>query len=330
MLSLAPALVLALAPAVGPAMPDGTTGVGAVDLSPDVVLSEAFENEGFPLPEPWPEPSTPAGLEIPPWDGMAIDHCAERLHEAGVTDYVFVRRREVVKLPRPRMRLDWDGPEVTDLYCHVPQAMHYMRGPGRIKWTGYLMTTCRMGIAIAYLELVMEEEVRKIWGPGATIRAVRSFGTYNCRRLRDYPWLQSLHSFGSALDIGAIYIDGVGEVNVEEHWEVRLPHEQPKSEFLHNLGARLLVEGIFSNVLTPDYDHGHRNHFHLDIEAPEVPPSAQAPPTHLPALAFQVPRVRPGLEPARPSGGWRGPDEPLVPLPVAPSGEGVSLVEILR
>jgi hypothetical protein len=79
----------------------------------------------------------------------------------------------------------------------------------------------------------------------------------------------SQHSYGNALDIRTIFIDGHGPVSVEDHWRKdNYPWIQTSSRYLVRLAERLDEARVFTNILTPDYDEGHRNHFHVDLEPP--------------------------------------------------------------
>ena len=73
-----------------------------------------------------------------------------------------------------------------------------------------------------------------------------------CRQRRG-SGLMSEHSFGTAIDVSAI--DGAV---VSEHWK----DKGSKGEKLR--GAASVACKHFSNVLTPETNRLHHNHFHLD------------------------------------------------------------------
>jgi hypothetical protein len=81
---------------------------------------------------------------------------------------------------------------------------------------------------------------------------VEHFGSYNCRTIRGSS-IMSQHSYGSAIDIASI-----NGASVLFDWA----NTAEKSEFLKNAGKTACNH--FSNVLTPDYNLAHKDHFHLD------------------------------------------------------------------
>jgi len=81
---------------------------------------------------------------------------------------------------------------------------------------------------------------------------VEHFGSYNCRTIRGSS-IMSQHSYGSAIDIASI-----NGASILFDWA----NTAEKSEFLKYAGKTACNH--FSNVLTPDYNQAHKDHFHLD------------------------------------------------------------------
>lgn len=88
---------------------------------------------------------------------------------------------------------------------------------------------------------------------------------------RDHPYT-SFHTLGLALDISRF--DGsAGVLDVKTHFLIDREHETcdaqvtrtGKAEQLRALACDLASSRLFSSVLTPNYNVGHRDHFHLDI-----------------------------------------------------------------
>jgi len=90
------------------------------------------------------------------------------------------------------------------------------------------------------------------WLEEIEARHVTHMGTLNCRERRG-SGLMSEHSFGTAIDISEI--DGAV---VSKHWK----DKGSKGEKLRE-AARSACK-YFSNVLTPETNRLHHNHFHLD------------------------------------------------------------------
>ena len=81
---------------------------------------------------------------------------------------------------------------------------------------------------------------------------IEHMGTYNCRTIANSK-IMSEHSYGTAIDISKI--DGA---SVKHDWNKK----NEKGNILSN--AYEVACGYFSNVLTPDTDNAHHDHFHFD------------------------------------------------------------------
>jgi hypothetical protein len=81
----------------------------------------------------------------------------------------------------------------------------------------------------------------------------------------------SFHTFGLALDVAAFRMRA-RTLTVAKHFEVT-PDTQtcaatpatPEARALLAIACAIADSGLFSSVLTPNYNEGHRDHFHLDI-----------------------------------------------------------------
>lgn len=81
---------------------------------------------------------------------------------------------------------------------------------------------------------------------------INHMGTYNCRKISGKDvWSQ--HSFGAAVDIASI-----NGASVKKDWY----KDDSKGEYLRDAGEKACSH--FSNVLTPDFNAAHQDHFHLD------------------------------------------------------------------
>ncbi|MFT7579170.1 MAG: hypothetical protein ACI9MR_000832 [Myxococcota bacterium] len=210
---------------------------------------------------PAPTRALPGGLETAPWQPLLVEQCATRLTEAGLPKTFRFSQKNRVQERKRRGR--------DTIFCHVPQASIWQRGPTNIKYYGFTQFNCAMAIAMARFETLIQEEALKIFPKAGAnpVKAITHMGTYNCRPLRKKPTAQSQHSFGNAIDIKGFWIRGVGEVNVLRHWDAKYPIQKKRSDFLRNLVARLNDEGVFTNILTPEWDASHANHLHIDLAA---------------------------------------------------------------
>ena len=97
---------------------------------------------------------------------------------------------------------------------------------------------------------------------GSRVIAIDHFGSYSCRRLygrAEGQW--SEHASANAVDIAGFRLADGTRVSVVRDWR----GTGPKAAFLREV--RDGACGLFSSVLSPDYNAAHRDHFHLDQAA---------------------------------------------------------------
>lgn len=87
---------------------------------------------------------------------------------------------------------------------------------------------------------------------------------------RDQPRV-SFHTFGLALDMASFETKD-GPLSVAQDFEQTPGFEtcagtptSARGKALLALACELAASGLFSSVLTPNYNEGHRDHFHLDV-----------------------------------------------------------------
>ena len=106
-------------------------------------------------------------------------------------------------------------------------------------------------------------------------------GTFNCRRIRNYPDFLSEHALGNAIDVAGFdfgklprtgklpdgaprWSKGPFKVRMDDHWNAkgkRAIHGRCRRE----LARRLIAQPkIFRSLLGPAWP-GHHNHFHFDM-----------------------------------------------------------------
>ena len=85
--------------------------------------------------------------------------------------------------------------------------------------------------------------------------------------------LKSYHRFGLALDVYALTLDDGTELVVEDDYALQEDRgtcagAEPgdaKARVLRDVACRLFEAHVLSTVITPNYNVGHRNHFHWDV-----------------------------------------------------------------
>lgn len=91
------------------------------------------------------------------------------------------------------------------------------------------------------------------WLNQEKIKSFSHMGTLNCRKMRGSNFL-SEHSFGNAIDISKI--DGISIIG---NWGT----DTEKAGRLQEVASNACEH--FSNVVTPETNRDHQDHFHLDI-----------------------------------------------------------------
>jgi len=103
---------------------------------------------------------------------------------------------------------------------------------------------------------VVQPLARKYFGQ--KVVELENLGAYNCRRIAGRQ-AQSEHSTANAIDISAFVLADGTRISLVGDWD----DADVRSEFLH--AVRDESCGLFSTVLSPDYNEAHANHFHLDM-----------------------------------------------------------------
>lgn len=187
-------------------------------------------------------------LDVGPPD--LIDDCEQLLTDAGV-----VFRSQPIELRQRR------GDTFT---CGSEQAVIYRRGPGAIRYSPSPLVSCGLALALARFEGLLQNAAEEKLG--RRVARVEHVGTYNCRKMAQYPDWVSEHSYANAIDIKAFVLSDGRRISVLRHFG-KLDREatSPESTFLRHFARSLFTEDVFSVVLTPYFDALHKDHFHLDL-----------------------------------------------------------------
>ncbi|MCA9709662.1 MAG: extensin family protein [Myxococcales bacterium] len=150
------------------------------------------------------------------------------------------------------------------IYCGAEQVVRYHEGPGGIRWGGSPQVTCKVALAMAELETIVQQEAEREFS--RPIKRIKHMGTYNCREMANYPGWVSEHSYANAIDIKHFELRGGKQIPVlGEYPKGGAEPKNARARFLKQVARRLYDERVFSVVLTPSFDRAHRNHFHLDM-----------------------------------------------------------------
>jgi len=162
------------------------------------------------------------------------------------------------------MTMHWNGSR--EFLCGAKQVVRYSRGPAKVRYSSSPRVTCAVARALLRFEAIVQEEAQQVFGRPVT--KIEQMGTYNCRQIAAYEGWVSQHSFAHAIDVKRFTLKGGREISVQRHYG-RGPDAPAHKEgqFLRGVARRVVAEGVFNVVLTPNFDRAHHNHFHLDLAA---------------------------------------------------------------
>lgn len=118
----------------------------------------------------------------------------------------------------------------------------------------------RCGAAAAYaawVRHIVQPAAERAFGE--RVVALRNMGTFSCRDIADRPGRRSQHASANAIDISGFVLAGGRRVSVTGGWR----DTGAEGRFLREV--RDGACGLFSGVLSPDWNEAHRDHLHLDM-----------------------------------------------------------------
>ncbi len=193
--------------------------------------------------------------------------CEDKLKRAGIA---FRAASLPLKMARAR------GAQI--IACGAEQVVSYRGGPAKIRYSSWPTLTCRMALALARWEQLLQEQAARELGQ----RVVRLShgGTYNCRKMVRFDFV-SEHSYANAIDIREVWLADGRRLSVARHFgALSAPAQTPEARFLRSAAERAFDERLFSVVLTPYWDRLHHDHFHLDLARYHVDGSRPQPAAH--------------------------------------------------
>ncbi|VVP73017.1 hypothetical protein PS918_01518 [Pseudomonas fluorescens] len=130
---------------------------------------------------------------------------------------------------------------------------------GDVALSSSFLASCRLAVSFALFEHhALQPAAQAIYGQA--VARVDHLGSFACRNVysRENGRL-SQHASANALDIAGFRLADGRSVSVLKDW----PKDNQDTQFLRQV--RDGACGLFSVVLSPDYNAAHRNHFHLDV-----------------------------------------------------------------
>jgi hypothetical protein len=100
---------------------------------------------------------------------------------------------------------------------------------------------------------------------GKQVTDIVHYGTYNCRVISGTKTL-SQHGLANAIDIAGFKFKTGAYWTLLKHWEkgVKVP-KTSAGTFLRWFADTAHAKKIFNVILTPEFNAGHANHFHVDL-----------------------------------------------------------------
>jgi hypothetical protein len=144
-----------------------------------------------------------------------------------------------------------------DAKCPLVNALRVQGGD--VALSSSFLSSCRLAVSFALFEHhALQPAAQAIYGQAVT--RVEHLGSFACRNVysRENGRL-SQHASANALDIAGFRLADGRTVSVLKDWS----GNDRDARFLRQV--RDGACGLFSVVLSPDYNAAHRNHFHLDV-----------------------------------------------------------------
>lgn len=150
-------------------------------------------------------------------------------------------------------------PEDVQDYCIVQNQLVLDGSYVAYTGTGMVKGQCEMISALTKWErTVLQPSALSLLG--SPVAKVHELSNFSCRRIARTEF-RSQHSHGNAIDISGFTLENGRYIDLEDDWGTGTDADR----FLHALQRGAC--GIFSTVLSPDYNWDHRNHFHFDVGA---------------------------------------------------------------
>jgi hypothetical protein len=177
---------------------------------------------------------TPAHAATP--SAAETSECLQELEARGV-DFVALHKSRGVRMP-----VQIEGPIAGVVYRPTTSLP--------------LIVDCRFALILAEVAPVLRRN------------GVQAVDFSNAHFYRSTRWGKlSLHANGLALDIHRVTLDSGEELSVQDHFRRRLGRRgcSEAAPALNRIACDLRATRLFGELLTPDYNGEHRDHFHLGV-----------------------------------------------------------------
>lgn len=130
---------------------------------------------------------------------------------------------------------------------------------GDVGLSSSFLASCRLAVSFALFEHhALQPAAQAVYGQ--PVSRVDHLGSFACRNVYGREnGRRSQHASADALDIAGFRLADGRAISVLKDW----PKDNQDARFLRQV--RDGACGLFSVVLSPDYNAAHRNHFHVDV-----------------------------------------------------------------
>ena len=121
--------------------------------------------------------------------------------------------------------------------------------------------TCSLAAALeGWARFGVDRAARQMLG--SPLARIDTFGSYNCRNIAGTAH-RSGHATANAVDIAGFVLADGHRITVKTKWSEGTPAERNFLRVIRTSACRR-----FTEVLTPEYNAAHQDHFHLEVGTP--------------------------------------------------------------
>lgn len=149
------------------------------------------------------------------------------------------------------------------LTCHVEQPVRVFSGYAGVDLTYHDGTGPESAVGACTWAHALADTLEDVADRGVV--RLRHLGTYNCRTIAGTNEL-SRHAYGDAIDVSGFDFDDGTQWTLVDDWEHdTTSFTTPGAEWLYDTAHRWHDDGLWTIILTPNYNAAHDDHFHVDL-----------------------------------------------------------------
>ena len=194
--------------------------------------------------------------EANPWARLEVGHAPGWATKRKLAAMVGERQACTAMLDRAGVRHS-ALPAIGSGQCLAADRVRLGRGTGFALSPASVAPSCAVSAGmLMWMRQIVEPAAQRHFGQRVTL--VENLGSYNCRKIAGRDWI-SEHASGNAIDVSAFVLADGRRIVLTRDWD----GQAERAAFLREV--RDGACGLFTTVLSPDYNAAHRDHFHLDM-----------------------------------------------------------------